>query len=132
MSEVAMLCSPLQATFAIVLALNVASFASAQTKLTPSKPAVARPKDSPDEQQLRQSIVKFVELYNAHKAGDIAALFAADARVVFRDGTEVNGREEITQSFETAFDAGPKSAIRVVVDSLRFLTADVAVEEGYT
>ena len=87
---------------------------------------------SPDEKQIHQAVVEFVERYNAHKATEVAALFAPDARVVFRDGTEVNGREEITQSFEDAFRDSPKAALSVVVDSIRFLTPDVAVEEGAT
>jgi hypothetical protein len=52
--------------------------------------------------------------------------------MVLRDGTEINGRDAIQQSFETAFGESPKAAISVVVDSLKFLTSDVAVEEGFT
>jgi hypothetical protein len=44
----------------------------------------------------------------------------------------VNGRDEIQQSFEDTFAASPKVAVSVVVDSIRFLTPDVAVEEGST
>jgi uncharacterized protein (TIGR02246 family) len=85
-----------------------------------------------DEEQIRKSVVDFVELYNAHKATELAALFAADARLVYRDGTEENGREEIKKSLEEAFSANPKIATSVVVESIRFLTPDVAVEEGFT
>jgi uncharacterized protein (TIGR02246 family) len=87
---------------------------------------------SPDDQPIRQSVVAFVEQYNAHKAAEVAALFAADARMVYADGTELNGREEIQQSFEDAFQANPKISVSVVVESIRFLTPDVAVEEGDT
>jgi hypothetical protein len=52
--------------------------------------------------------------------------------MVFRDGTEVDGRDEIKESFEETFRENPKIAISVVVDSIRFLTPDVAVEEGVT
>src|SRR5262252_4448601 len=55
--------------------------------------SVAQPGVSADEQQIRQGVVAFVEQYNAHKADAVTALFAADARMVFADGTEVNGRE---------------------------------------
>jgi uncharacterized protein (TIGR02246 family) len=115
---------------ALLLLMHVNLWAQSKP-VTPTKPA---PKEtiSADEETLRQSVVKFVELYNAHNAKDIAALFAADARVVFRDGTEVNGRDEIAKSFQTAFDDTPKCAISIVVESIRFLTADVAVEEGFT
>jgi uncharacterized protein (TIGR02246 family) len=92
--------------------------------------AVGNP--SADEEQIRKAVVAFVELYNAHKAAELAELFAHDARVVYRDGTEENGHEEIKHSFEEAFKANPKTAVSVVVDSIRFLTPDVAVEEGAT
>ena len=87
---------------------------------------------SADEQQIRQAVIAFVEQYNAHKADGVAALFAPDARMIIRDGTDVNGRDEIKQSFEEAFSTSPKGAVSVVVDSIRFLTPDVAVEEGST
>jgi len=87
---------------------------------------------SADEKQIRQGVTAFVQFYNAHRAEELAGLFAADGRMVFRDGTEVNGRDEIRQSFADAFAATPRVAISVVVDSIRFLTPDVAVEEGST
>jgi len=114
----------------LVVLLLIAAQTIALTQ-QPQSPS-AEPAVSVDEQQIRQGVVAFVEQYNAHKADAVAALFAADARMVFRDGTEVNGREEITQSFEEAFSENPKTAISVVVDSIRFLTPDVAVEEGAT
>jgi len=110
---------------AAVVSLAAASGALAQqAKSQPARPA--------DEEQIRKGVVAFVEQYNAHKADAVAALFAPDARMTFRDGTEVNGRNEIKQSFEDAFKASPKGSISVVVDSIRFLTPDVAVEEGFT
>ena len=87
---------------------------------------------SPDEQQIRQGVIRFVELYNSHQASDIAQLFAPDGRMIFRDGTQVDGREAIQQSFEDAFAASPKTAVSVTVQGIRFLTPDVAVEEGET
>lgn len=85
-----------------------------------------------DEQQIRQAVVAFVAQYNAHKPAELAALFAPDARMAYANGSEVNGREEIQRSLAEEFAASPKSAVSVVVDSIRFLTPDVAVEEGST
>jgi len=87
---------------------------------------------SPDEQQIRQGVVAFVKEYNAHNADAVAALFASDARMVFADGSEVNGRDEIKQAFASEFADSPKVSCSVVVDGIRFLTPDVAVEEGST
>jgi uncharacterized protein (TIGR02246 family) len=112
----------------ILLLLVIGAGAIAQQAKAPSD-ATGTEKD---EQQLRDSVDAFVTLYNDHKADEVAALFAPDSRMVFRDGSEVNGREEIKASFDEAFRASPKTAISVVVDSIRFLTPDVAVEEGVT
>jgi uncharacterized protein (TIGR02246 family) len=114
----------------LVVLLLVAAQTIALTQ-QPQKSA-APPGVSADEQQIRQGVVAFVEQYNAHKADALASLFAPDARMVFANGTEVNGREEIKKSFEEAFAENPKCAVSVVVDLIRFLTPDVAVEEGST
>ncbi|MDX1944728.1 MAG: nuclear transport factor 2 family protein [Pirellulaceae bacterium] len=96
------------------------------------RPVAANGSLSVDEQVIRRAVIAFVELYNARNADGLAALFAPDARVTFRDGTEVNGRDELKQAFAKAFAASPKGAVSVVVDSIRFLTPDTAVEEGFT
>jgi uncharacterized protein (TIGR02246 family) len=115
----------------VLAALVILAAAGTATAQQP-KAAASDPAASADEQKIKEGVTAFVEQFNAHKADGVAALFAPDARMVFRDGTEVNGRDEIKQSFEEAFAASPKSAISVVVDSIRFLTPDVAVEEGFT
>lgn len=117
-----------------LLGVMMLSWAQPTTPPTTNPPAKkAEPATvSPDEQQLQQSVKTFVELYNAHKSKELAELYAADARMVYRDGTEINGREEIAKSLAAAFAEMPKSAISVSVDSIRFLTPDVAVEEGTT
>jgi uncharacterized protein (TIGR02246 family) len=116
-------------TLAASLLLAAAASALAQQ---PARVAKAQNAISPDEQAIRKAVVAFVEQYNAHNADGVTALFAADARMTLRDGTEFNGREEIKQAFERSFADSPKGALSVVVDSLRFLTPDVAVEEGFT
>src|SRR5262245_49637066 len=84
---------------------------------------------SPDETQIRRAVVAFVDQYNKHQSEAVAALFAPSARMTFADGTEVNGREAIQKSFADTFKARPQTTVSVVVDSIRFLTPDVAVEE---
>ncbi len=112
-----------------VLLVLLAATASAQPRPA-AAPATAGP--AADEQQLRQAVVDFVKLYNEHKAAEVAALFAQDGRMVFKDGSQVDGRAEIQQSFEDSFRDSPDVKISVVVDSIRLLTPDVAVEEGST
>jgi uncharacterized protein (TIGR02246 family) len=113
---------------ALVVALAAIAAALAQQPKTQPK----KSGEPSDEDQIRKGVVAFVEQYNAHKADELAALFAPDARMVYRDGTEVNGHDEIKHSFEETFASSPKTAVSVDVDSIRFLTPDVAVEEGVT
>jgi len=121
--------SLLRYPLAVSLAWSMTASVQAQQPAPPKKEEVTV---SPDEQTIRKAVVAFVEQYNAHNADGVTALFAPDARMTFRDGTEVNGRDEIKQSIEEAFKDSPKTAVSVVVDSIRFLTPDVAVEEGST
>jgi uncharacterized protein (TIGR02246 family) len=115
------------------LAASLAVLAATQVGAQqPARTTKAENTVSADEQAIRKAVVAFVELYNDHNADGVAALFAPDARMTFRDGTEVNGREEIKQTFVKAFETTPKAAVSVDVESLRFLTPDVAVEEGFT
>jgi uncharacterized protein (TIGR02246 family) len=118
----------LKLEFAALLGLFVAAIVHAQQSTPPKTEAGV----SADEQQIRQAVITFVEKYNAHKALDVAGLFASDARMVLRDGTQLDGRDAIKQAFAEAFAADPKVAISVVVDSIRLLTPDVALEEGTT
>ena len=115
------------------LAASLAVIAATQVVAQqPARTTKAANTVSAEEQAIRKAVIAFVEQYNAHDADGLAALFASDARMIFRDGTEVNGRDDIKQAFEQAFADSPKGAVSVVVESLRFLTPDVAVEEGFT
>ena len=114
--------------FAAMLVVSATSLAfSQQSDKTPTDEVV-----SADEKLIREGVVGCVEHYNAHDADKLTALFAPDARMTFRDGTEANGTSEIKQSFTDAFVQTPKTAISIVVDSIKLLTPDVAVEEGVT
>jgi uncharacterized protein (TIGR02246 family) len=92
--------------------------------------AQAEPDVTADEQQIREAIVKFVEAYNAHEPDALLPLFYEDARYVTRDGTELRGRDELRQTFVEAAEENPKAMISVAVDEIRFVSSDVAVEQG--
>lgn len=109
--------------------------------LTSSTPLIVRAQEpkkapevvtSPDEQAIRDAAMEFVKRYESHDADALVALFAEDARYLFADGSEVSGREEIKQAFIVAFEANPKAAISVVVESIKLLAPTVAIEEGTT
>lgn len=116
-----------QCRFGIAVFFAWATLAWASESRAQSKPGPSR-----DEQEIRQSIVAFVEAFKAKKLDAMTALFAVDARYVTKDGDEFNGREALREFFAAGFAESPTAQISLVIDSIRFLTNDVAVEEGST
>ncbi len=106
--------------------------ASAQPPDAPRQPA--QPEQdvelSPQEQAIYQAAIQFVEAYNAKDATAIAELFGPAARLEEAEGLIVEGRDAIQEAFAAAFEDNPQAAISVAMDSIRFVTPDVAVEEG--
>jgi uncharacterized protein (TIGR02246 family) len=83
-----------------------------------------------DEEAVRQAAIKFVEAYNAHDAKAVSELFGPLARMEDEDGTLIEGREAIESAYAEEFEASSKAQISLAIDSLNFITPDVAVEEG--
>ena len=90
-----------------------------------------KPAEADVEQALIEKAAKrFVEAYNNHDAKTLARLFSTDAELVERDDSRFVGREEIEAAFAETFEQSPNAKISVSVHSLRFVTPNVAVEEG--
>src|SRR5262245_51641766 len=87
---------------------------------------------SADEAAIRANIAQFVKAYNAGDAKAVAALFTADGQIMDKEGNESAGREAIAKAFGEVFAATPKKQIKVFVESIRFIGADLAVEVGTT
>jgi uncharacterized protein (TIGR02246 family) len=88
------------------------------------------PNESADEESVRQAAIRFVEAYNAHDAKALAELFCPNARMEDEDGEVIEGPAAIEQAYAEEFESSPKASISLAVDSLTFITPDVAVEEG--
>jgi uncharacterized protein (TIGR02246 family) len=101
----------------------------AKTSLDKAPPAVDH---SADEAVIRANIAQFVKAYNAGDAKAVAALFTPDGHIVDKDGNDVEGREDIAQTFADWFKAAPQKRIEVFVESIQFLGADLALEMGST
>ena len=83
-----------------------------------------------DRESIELAAVQFVNAYNSQDASSLTALFSEDAEMVERDGTRFVGHEAIKEAFVATFQDNPGGKISVSVDSLRFVTPEVAVEEG--
>jgi len=92
--------------------------------------ASAAAQQADDEKAIRLAADAFTKAYNAQDAKALAALFTPEGEIVNEAGEVVQGREGIERVFAGIFEARPKSRIQVTIDSVRFLTPTVAVEDG--
>ena len=99
---------------------------------TPPPAAVAgqAPARSADETAVRALIEGFVQAYRTRDADAVAALFTADARIFDESGKVTEGRKAIRDRFAAAFASAPRLGLRLEPATIRFLTPDVAVEDG--
>ncbi len=94
------------------------------------QPQVAVEARTGDEQALRALVTEFTRAFNAGDAKAVSALFTSDARMVTLTGRTIRGRDAIEQIFTSSFELYPGQTIQVNTESVRFLGADSAIEEG--
>jgi uncharacterized protein (TIGR02246 family) len=75
---------------------------------------------------------KYVAEYNKGDSKALAALFTEDAEVVEADGRSYQGRDLVEKSFAETFEAEKGVKIAFEIGPIRFLSKDVAKEEGRT
>jgi uncharacterized protein (TIGR02246 family) len=83
-----------------------------------------------DEKAVRAADDAFARAYNVGDPKALAAMFTEDAEVVEADGARYHGRNLIERSFADTFAVSKGSTIKLEIESVRFLTPDVAKEEG--
>ena len=127
-------------TAAVALASVSMAFAVGPQEATsggsPAKPAAATAASAPgpahqqDEKAIRLAVEAVAKAYNAGDAKAIASLFVADGEIVSEEGQSTQGREGIKQVFAGIFKEHPKTHMDLAVGSVRFIGADLAVEDG--
>ena len=103
--------------------------------LAAAGPAAARPpKDRNPEAEaaIQKNAEAFVEAFAKADAAAVAAFWAADGEYAALAGPPLHGREAIEKAFRGLFEANKGLKVRVESDALRFLTPEVAVEDGTT
>jgi uncharacterized protein (TIGR02246 family) len=84
-----------------------------------------------DEAAIRKSDAAYVEAYNKKDAKALSVLWSPEAVYVDPEtGDEAVGREEIEKEFSDTFAGVKDVKLEVDVDSIRFLSPNVAVEHG--
>jgi len=129
------------------LLLGASCFAADDKKVSPApaakaavtKAAVAQPVDtaaaepqSADEIAIRQTDASFVKAYQQGDAKAVASHFTPDAEYVDEQGNLFQGRDAIEESLTDFFTEHSGCKLEMTIDTIRFLSPDVAVEDGRT
>lgn len=89
-------------------------------------------KSSDDEKAIRAQAAEYARAFSIGDSRALGKLWAEDAVFTLPDGTQVKGRAEIEKLFARSFAGTGGQPLQVTIESLRFPTADVAIEEGVT
>lgn len=95
-------------------------------------PALADEGKAEDKESIAKQGEAFVEAFHKGDAAAVAAFWTADGDYTDRTGRRLKGREAIEKAFQHFFADNKSAKVRINSDSLRFVTPDVAVEDGTT
>jgi uncharacterized protein (TIGR02246 family) len=116
----------------IIILISVA--ASGQNSApNATKNAGSQPKgatSAPEQQAIAALKTAFINAYNAGKADAIAAIFAEDGQIIDENSIRIEGRKAVADRYTETFKDNPGAKIELRSGSLRFLSPDVAIEEG--
>lgn len=113
---------------AILPAALLAVAAAPCTAQEPGSRAPAAPQQRADEEAVRATARAYLEALERGDARGLAAMWTPDGDIVDDDGRVMNGRETVAAT--ATVDAAARPAFELRETSLRFLSADVAVEDG--
>lgn len=83
-----------------------------------------------DELAIRETSRQLVEAFDQHDAAAIGALWAEDGDYIDETGEVYSGREAIMDEFDRYFTRNQGRTLRLCVDSIRFITPEVAIVDG--
>jgi uncharacterized protein (TIGR02246 family) len=86
---------------------------------------------SADEAAIRASSKDFVKAFEKGDAKAVAAFWTEEGEYISDEGTTYHGREAIQEAYAKFFEKNPKLRFDVTIESIRFVSKDSAIEEGY-
>ena len=91
----------------------------------------AQPKPrAKDEAAIRASVRSYVEAFNRGDAKRLAAHWSDDGEYIGPDGTRIAGRTSIEAAFKDLFSTEDSPRLEVSKPQVKFVTDEVAIEEG--
>lgn len=98
----------------------------------PAAKVTAPDKNSAEEEAIRKTSETYAQAYAAGDAKAVAAHFTPDAEYVDERGDLFKGRQAIEEALTAFFAENPGCQLDVDIDTIRFVSPDVAIEDGTT
>ena len=95
-----------------------------------ARAAEKRAESSSDENAIRAAVESYVAAYNRGEAKAVASLWSESGDWVGPSGQRFQGRPAIEKEMESFFAENKGTKIEVIDPSVRFVSSDVAMEEG--
>jgi len=95
-----------------------------------SLPASAANQETGDKEAVVNNAKAFVDAFEKGDAKAVAAFWAEDGDYVDLTGRRLQGRTAIEDAFKEFFKENKGLKLRIDVKSVRFVTPDVAIEDG--
>jgi len=99
-------------------------------KPTDQKESAQPAQSSPDIDAIRAASEAFVAAFNKKDAKAVAALWTEDGQYSDNTGRVFAGRKAIADAYAEFFAKNPDAQMQIVVDALRLLSSDAAIEDG--
>jgi uncharacterized protein (TIGR02246 family) len=97
------------------------------------RPALAEEKNYDKEKEaIQKNGEAFVEAFHKGDASALAAFWVEDGDFTDQTGRHLKGRKSIEQAFKRLFEDNKDLKLNIESISLRFITPDVAIEDGMT
>jgi uncharacterized protein (TIGR02246 family) len=116
----------------VAAVLCVAGAVAAQPATPKAKPGAGGPRsDLANEEVIRKLYVDFTAAWNAHDANKLASFYTIDGDTMEPDGATAKGHDELVKHFAEEHGAAFKNTeIKLTIDSVWFITGDVALVDG--
>lgn len=109
-----------------------AVIAQEKSQAAAREPAALDEKNAADEAAIRKTGETFATAFEQADAKAVAAHFTPDAEYVDEQGNVFQGRQAIEVSLAGFFAENPGSRLEVTIDTIRFVSPGVAIEDGTT
>lgn len=86
--------------------------------------------DATDKEAIAQNAEAFLEAFNKGDAKALAAFWTPDGDYTNKSGRHLKGREVIEKGFQDFFTENKGLSLRIESHALRFVTPEVAIEDG--